>query len=86
MSSNPKPETLNEILKVMTEIRDILKAVTTERGGDEAQPVMVDPSKGLCPQCQSTQTDVGETGNGHAAYQCRNCSTIWVNDEAAIAQ
>ena len=87
MSSNLEQDKLDKILLILTEIRDILKKVIdTEQ--DKGNPILVHESVGTCPECSSSQVDLGTTRGieKYPVYHCRDCETVWVNSEDALVK
>ena len=84
MSSNLEQEVLlEEIRDLLIEIRDTLQG--KNRVPDEPV-VIVDDSRGVCPSCSSPLVNTGQVEGGYNIYQCRDCETVWVNDEKAVSR
>lgn len=53
---------------------------------DPGDPILVHDSKATCPECNSAEVDLGQTGNGYVVYNCKNCERMWVNDADALVK
>ena len=86
MLSNQKQDKLSEIVVILAEIRDILKAYKPYDDTNDKDPIIVHSSRATCPECESQQVNLGTLGDKHPVYQCRDCQRIWVNSEEALSE
>ena len=73
MLLNQKQDKLSEIVVILAEIRDILKAYRPYDDTNDKDPIIVNSSRATCPECESE--DVERAGSGE--LRCGICRHLW---------